>query len=326
MTPLPDMGESRSEKRTGVRSISARSMPPTSTPRRWATALTAAVAVAALVIAPAWLLAGGEGGKAGTDSTPVASGPIERTHVLLDAEGWQIDHVSGAERLTEVVFVQGSRSLEVSLRPAASHADYVEDRSLIDSPHVDEGEPVSLLGARARMWPYSDRDHTAIGDVDGPVFPEARGEGMDKTAFVALLADLEWADLATFNAALPPGLSGNTAVELNDAVLAHVDHLPLPPNWEYVRPDGPGDYQVLVSAVGSVACGWLDEWTEADQAGDEARRRAAVDAMAATGRWAERRMKAEGDYGAVVQSYADDIAAGRAPEGYVEGLGCPTGR
>ena len=177
-----------------------------------------------------------------------------------DRRGWRETHLAKLGKFQARIFLRARGEADadgdicvVSLRPAASHADYVEDRSLIDSPHVDEGEPVSLLGARARMWPYSDRDHTAIGDVDGPVFLEARGEGMDKTAFVALLADLEWADLATFNAALPPGLSGNTAVELNDAVLAHVDHLPLPPNWEYVRPDGPGDYQVLVSAVGSVA-------------------------------------------------------------------------
>lgn len=34
-------------------------------------------------------------------------------------------------------------------------------------------------------------------------------------------------------------------------------------------------------------------------------------------------MKAEGDYPEVIWQFADEVGAGRVPEGYQDGLGCP---
>jgi hypothetical protein len=64
--------------------------------------------------------------------------------------------------------------------------------------------------------------------------------------------------------------------------------------------------------TGAVACGWLDQWVTATDAGDEAAAQRAVDAMATSHHWAIlKEMGKTGEYNRVVWEYGDAIATGR---------------
>ena len=166
--------------------------------RRWVATLAAAAAAAALVAVPSWLLSRDD------DTVSVYAAPAAHVWVGLDAPGWNVTYISDPrDGGSEVEWANGEATLNVHLYPADLRDSYVKDRQRIDYPRVDRGAPVELLGQPARMWRYSARDRTTIGAVDGAVYPEVRGQGMDEATYVALLARLAWTDEAEFELTLP---------------------------------------------------------------------------------------------------------------------------
>lgn len=306
---------------------------PVRRPRRRGTLIavgTAAATVAALFAVPALLDSADEPAK---DSSSVAGQqtgeksdttaeqpPAAATGDRIVLPGWTVGYTSETDAERETEFVKGAHSVSVHQRAAKYYADYLEDRRHITTPPTD-GEPVSVLGKDARLWAYSADDHTAMAEVEGPWHVEVRGSGMDKTAFLALLEQLAYVSDADFKAALPTEFVTEDQQEI---VLEMMADMPLPPTWEYVRPDGPSRYQLGVSAAGSVACAWLDEWTDATAKGKPARAQRAVEALGTSREWAIlNEMNAEGDYPEVVWDYAERVQRGEVPEGYRQGLGCP---
>lgn len=306
---------------------------PVRRPRRRGTLIavgTAAATVAALFAVPALLDSADEPAK---DSSSVAGqqtgeksdttaeqSPAAATGDRIVLPGWSVGYTSETDAERETEFVKGAQSVSVHQRAAKYYADYLEDRRHITTPPTD-GEPVSVLGKDAQLWAYSADDHTAMAEVEGPWHVEVRGSGMDKTAFLALLEQLAYVSDADFKAALPTEFVTEDQQEI---VLEMMADMPLPPTWEYVRPDGPSRYQLGVSAAGSVACAWLDEWTDATTKGKPARAQRAVEALGTSREWAIlNEMNAEGDYPEVVWDYAERVQRGEVPEGYRQGLGCP---
>jgi len=204
---------------------------------------------------------------------------------------------------------------------AELRADYVADRQRLDYPEVDPGTPVQLAGADALMWPYSADDHTAIGVAAQGVYPEVRGAGMARAAYLDLLTQLRWTDQAGFEASLPE--SSVTGAERGDVVEQMLSDVPVPPDWEKPDSTETDRYQLGAAVAGSVACQWIAEFERATRSGDQAAASQAADAMATSRDWAIlREMDATGDYPEVLWELADEMAAGRVPEGWQGALGC----
>lgn len=286
--------------------------------RRWVAAVGAAAAAAALVAVPSWLLTRDEPAP----PPQVATVPTAREWVVLDAPGWSVDDVFvDDDGVNEVQYTNGSMSLQVNLRPADAYADYVEDRQQIDAPRVDEGTPVELLGKPARWWAYGGQDRTAIGEVDGRVFPEVRADGMGRQAYLDLLTRLSWTDTAGFEATLPAEFV--TSDESTEVVAAMLRGIPLAPGAAVPSSTEKDPYALGADVAAQVVCPWLGQFEQATRDGDTAAATQAQDALAGSRDWAFLKdMQAEGGYPDVVWEMTDQVAAGTVPEGYREGLGC----
>ncbi len=308
--------------------------------RRWMAPIAAAAAVAALVAAPTYLLARDGAGTAapadGGGTVPSPSSPSSATTsqdpattdevghewLVLDAAGWQVAYSSDTDGWREVQYEKGGQRLDISVVSAGLHDDYVKDRQRLDYPTVDPGAPIRLAGADALMWPYSATDHTAIGVAEHGVYPEVRGAGMDRAAYLDLVAQLHWTDQAGFETSLPE--ASVTGDERDDVVAQMLSDVPMPPDWENPGSSDTDRYQLGAAVVGSVACQWIGEFERATRAGDQAAASDAAEAMASSRDWAVlKEMDATGDYPDVVRQLADEMSAGQVPAGWREALGCP---
>ncbi|WP_244930304.1 hypothetical protein [Nocardioides sp. W7] len=296
--------------------------------RTWLVPVAAAAAVAALAAGAAWW--GGAGPGAGGSAQP--AGPVDPTveagWTVLDAPGWVASYAYVDSRGGEVIFEKGDASFDVSWQDAASYEEYVEDRRHITEPPAD-GVPVEVLGRPAQIWAYSARDHTVIREVQNGSWVEVRGSGMDEDAYLDLLGRLRQVDRATFEAALPPDFVDGTErdaeiEELLDGIRAHVDPL-LPPGSTRTgfSSEQNDPYQLGADVAGQLACEWITEFRLAVRAGDEARADLAAEAIATTRQWPVlREMAADGEYPQFIWGLADEVAAGRVPRNYTDGLGC----
>ena len=285
-------------------------------PRRWVATIAAAAAAAALVAVPSWLLSRSD------DAATSYAAPASHDWVALDAPGWDVTYVSDPlEGGSEVEWVNGEATLNVHLYPADLRATYVEDRQRIDYPRVDRGTRVELLGQPARMWRYSARDHTTIGAVDGAVYPEVRGQGMDEATYVGLLDRLEWTGEAEFELTRPEEFV--TSGEADATIAAMLRGIPLAPGAEVPSSGENDSYQLGADVARQVVCPWIAEFARAREAGDSLAVEDAQRALAGSRDWAFLdAMDAEGDYPEVVWEMSDDVNAGRVPRGYRQGLGC----
>ena len=153
---------------------------------------------------------------------------------------------------------------------ARYRATYVEDRQHINHPEVDPGTPVTLLGKDALLWPYSADDHTVIGAADGRVYPEVRGSGMGRKAFLALLDRLVWTDQAGFEAALPDSFVTSEEAGSDDRRHARkASRWPRAPRSDASDESDP--YQLGADVARQVVCPWIREYERAVGAGDERR-------------------------------------------------------
>jgi hypothetical protein len=294
--------------------------------RRLPTAFTVGIAAAAVLVAavgvPIWVA---QRSDDGTTQVPVQVQPPAGDLAVLDASGWEADHVSLSENEGEVSYTRGDQSLDVHWRPAKFYADYVEDRQHIDHPEKNEGERVALLGRDARLWAYGPRDHTVISEVQGDYFLEVRGSGMAKPDFLGLLEQLRVVDEAGFESSLPDEfvVGEERAAEVREILAAMGTELPPGYDGAPLTSNEPDPYHLGADLAGGMACAWLDEFATAKRSGDEARMEAAVAALQESKAWPIlREMDERGDYPEVVWDYADQAKDGRVPEGYREGLGC----
>lgn len=297
--------------------------------RRWLIPVAVAAAVALVVALGAWWGSGyGPGGDGRTAQVATAPAPETDYRAILDAPGWTVDGVYTDSHGGELSYVNGDLSFEISWYSADTYEGYVEDRRHITEPPAD-GEPVEVLGLGAQMWAYSDLNHTAIREPQAGHWLEARGDGMDEAAYVALLGQLRLVDEREFEAAMPAsyvdGSERDAAVQqILDGIGEYVDPL-IPPASQRVEfsSDQNDPYHLGADVAGAVACEWLADFEAAHRAGDQARMDRAAAVLATARDWPVLQdMEQGGDFAEVIYDYADQVAAGDVPRGYAEGLGC----
>jgi hypothetical protein len=299
---------------------------------RWPALSVAAVALAFLVAFATF-------GLFRNDDQPVfAASAIKvaeaNPRLLMTAQGWS---VARADEFTadqgEMAFSNGSDEVELFWLPSGQYQSYLRDRES-DS---NEQTAIAFLGRPATMYTETDTaagmgpSFDTIVSPEGKTFVEIRGDALgSEDAYRQLLDSFEHTDVNTWLSAMPPSV-----VQPSDRA-ATVDEMlkgiPLPPGFDAAplkRGDTVSDrYQLGVKVAGSVACDWLDRWTEGLAKGDQAEVQRAKDALATSHDWPIlQEMDKEGDYPEGIWDFAKDRLGGsgfgrNTTHNYNASLGC----
>lgn len=266
-----------------------------------------------------------------TDSSAYTdSGP----HLLLDAPGWVATRLDVIDDRTGEMTFEGPSNGTIDLlwRPAEQHDRWLGQvrEGTLDLP------PVEVTGIPAEVNGYSATDLTAIW-TDGTYSLTLRGFGgfEDASAFAELASSLRSATPQQWSDAIPE--STVPAPDRDRTAAEMLDGMPLPPGHdldEALAGDAQSRdrYQLGARVVASVACGWIEEWIDANARTDQGRIDAAVVALATAREWPILiEMQSSGAYPDVVYEYAEAIAGdgtvlgGRVlsvEESYADALGC----
>ena len=298
--------------------------PATRPPRRtrgWAIAVAAAAAVALVVAVPLWT-SRDDGAKTVPDPRYAGPGSTGERAVLA-VPGWSVEYVAENAEEGEIAYAAGAQRLDVMWRQADQYDDYLTDRERIgDSVEVD------LFGDPSPMWAYSDDDHTTIGPVNGNVYFEVRGEGMDEAAYRTLLGQLERVDPAGFEASLPPNIV--TPSEQDATIAEMLSDITVPDGFDpkSITVDGYNErYQVGAPVTGKVTCAWIRAYADAQAAGDQAGEAEAAAAMDGSRDWAVlQEMADQGDWSDAVRDTADLMVAGKPARQVTRSFDCGQGQ
>lgn len=246
--------------------------------RRWLVAAAAAAAITALLTLPLWI--GDDGGRTGSDVAIAPSAAGERA--VLDATGWRIVHLMDEGDGSELQYAKGRQRLDIFMLPAGDHDAAVDGRA----EELGEAEPVTVLGRPSKLWAYRAIDHTTISSPHGQHFFEVRGYGMSKAAYLALLRQLRQVDDAAFEEATAEYVVTPEEVPaMIDEALADVE---TPAGFDpgSIEVEGYSQRHTVVSAVAEeVNCGWVTQWSDAIDSGDDAAKQEAIDAMVGSKNW-----------------------------------------
>jgi hypothetical protein len=281
---------------------------------RWPALSVAAVALAFVVALTLGIFRHGDQPVFAASAIKVAEA---NPRLLMTASGWS---VTRADEFTtdegEMTFSNGTDELLVSWRPASQYESYLNDRQ-------GEGQTpteIAFLGRPATMFtdtgtaPGMGPSFDTLVSPEGKTFVEIRGDELgSEDAYRQLLDSFERTDVNTWLSALPAN-----AVKPADRS-ATVDEMlrgiPLPPGFD-TAPLKRGDtvldrYQLGARVAGSVACDWLDRWTEGLAKGDQAEVQQAKDALATSHDWPIlQEMDKQGDYPEGIWDFAKDRLGG----------------
>lgn len=297
-------------------------------PRRRVARLSVALAVVAAVAVAALI------GTRGSRPSPAYAAELVRLAnasplLLLDQPGWKVTYVNedstqdGEMRFTKTV---DGTATTVSLHwRSGALADWIRDRA----NSATATSKTQVLGATATVFADRPAGATSLWLYDGRVMEFTTQVG-DMQSLDELLAALKPVSTDTWIQALPPD-----AVPTSDraAVVAQMLHgIPLPPGFTAADVPGQGltnnRYQLGADVTGAVACTWLKQWSQARAAGDEAKVKQAIDAMATAPSWPIlQEMRSQGAYPEVLDDFAKAMPTGkwygRPLEGDADsGLGC----
>ena len=291
---------------------------------RWVAPIAAAAVVAGLAGGTLWWQQHRPDHDA-SGGVAAALGLPEGQAVVIDAPGWKVDSLGG----DGLVFSKGDANLEITSYDAKSYDDYVADREHIVDPPAP-GEPIQVLGRPAQMWAYSGTDHTAIREVEDGRWMEFRAQGLDRAAYLALLGQLRLTSEAEFDASLPDGYVTKderpAAADriLRDLVAVSGAGFPAGTSFRLADGESKDRYQFGAEVVAQYTCAWLETFENATTHQQPGRAGEAARVLGTSRDWPILvEMNPDGDYPEVVWEYADQVAAGKVPEGYREGLGGP---
>ena len=291
---------------------------------RLSVALTvvAAVAVAALI------------GTRGSSPSPAYAAELVRLAnasplLLLDEPAWKVTYVNedstqdGEMRFTKTA---GGAATTVSLNwRSGALADWIRDRA--DSSTATS--KTRVLGATATVFADRPAGATSLWVYDGRVMELTTQVG-DMQSLDELLTTLQPVSTEAWIAALPP--DAVPTADRTEVVAQMLRGIPLPPGFTPADVPGQGltnnRYQLGADVTGAVACTWLKQWSQARVAGDEAKVKQAIDAMATAPSWPIlQEMRSQGAYPAVLEDFAKAMPSGtwygRPLEGDADsGLGC----
>lgn len=256
-----------------------------------------------------------------TYSAMVLKAAEENPRLLIDQPGWKATTVYGfAEKTGTIAFSNGGRQLEMNWYPAAQYDGYHKDRL-----HVSKPEPVQVDGWPADLFRYSASDFAVMLRPRDGSFVELRtGGAWTRGEFDRVIADVVRVDARTWLAALPDEIV--TPERVTERATTMLVDVPLPPGFDTsaLNDLGTNDpYQFGAKVTSRIGCGWIAEWLRAKEAGDDAARQRAADALRSSHKWKVlHEMNDEGDWPEMFWETADKVAAGGPPAGYEESLGC----
>jgi hypothetical protein len=308
-------------------------------PRRLAV-LSAAVAAAAALIAVV-LSIGGPDGRAVNVETPASpAGNAETPEViprfLVTQQGWRIISVDEPSRdFAEVTFEDDAGHGLVLTRYSAAEGG---DREAQGRLGAQNSWTVTFAGHEATVFERSFSDGISLSAwwVDGDYGFELRSDSYtNPDDYRAVLATVTEVDEATWLAALPGDVvHPDDRTEVIESILAE---LPVPPDLDVealtanTRPTSTSD-QLQTDVTNAVICGWIQQWVDATDIGDNEARRQAVDAMATSHQWPPLVDKAGGPWTDYIWDVADamtaDVPLDAYPDipqgtGYQRHVGCP---
>lgn len=257
--------------------------------------------------------------------------------LLPDLPGWS---VMRADEFTinsgEMTFGNGSSEVELRWEPSSNYDDLVADRS--DPGSTDKVGQITIAGRSGILLRYlNTQNYITISEPASGHVLEIRGDLGSEAAYREFVGSLKPVDVGPWLDAMPASV-----VKLDDrdtTINEMLVGIPLPPNFNRSGLDDgvslSDRYQLAAKVTGAVACGWLDQWFTATDAGDAASARAAADAMQTSHDWPILlEMQPQGAWADAVWEWATAINGGpgvgtgagwAAPtrELAVSGLGCP---
>ncbi|MHA4947535.1 hypothetical protein ACX27O_09450 [Micromonospora sp. SD19] len=298
--------------------------------RRFAGVMTAAAVLVSIVPASMVLRGQGEddtvsplvsaGARAGAGFPPSAVEAAERSpRLLVDQTGWTVAALSEfSQDYGTVRFRRGARELEMNWYPASVYADR----------YANQRETGPGRSVRVDDWP-ADVFQSLSGDFtvllrprDDLVVEIKSSENWSRKDLDRVLAAIVRVDARTWLAVLPAEM----VVPVRERAAKVLADVPLPPGFDMAALEEIGvsdSYQFGVGVTSRVGCGWIEQWRRATASGDEEAARQAAEALRGSHGWRVLRdMDQAGDWPEVFWRYADEVAAGTSPTGYVEALGC----
>jgi hypothetical protein len=280
-------------------------------------ALVVLIAAALLVTG---VLSGGDGSHPSYAAAAVEVAEAN-PRLLVTAPGWRVTGAGEFEAdQGEMGFGDGSRQLELNWYPARLYRGYLRDRAQVSPPRRSR-----LLGRTTTTVEYRRGEYATILAPMGPVFLELRGDLGDLAAYESVLHSLRQVDVDTWLGAMP------ASVIQPDARAPVVDHMlrgvPYPPGFD---PSGLeaetavlDHYDLGVRVADAVACGWVESYLAARDAGDADAERRAVAAMSSSHRWPllrqmEREVK--GGWAHNIWTVAGWLRAGHLHQDFGEGV------
>jgi hypothetical protein len=301
---------------------------------RWTKRRALPIAVPSLAaVAAAVVVAVTMAGQGGETAWAAALVRVADTapRLLVDAPGWQVTRADEFNiDLGEMTFAYGERELELRWQPVDQHEAAVDKRIA----EADLSTTAPVAGARARVFRYAGSNRFTALWVRGRYSIEVFGNAPDLETFKGELATVHEVDVDSWLSAMPTSVvKPASRADVAQQMLADI---PQPAGFDAAAL-GSGDalrdrYQLGAQLTGAVGCAWIGQWVAAREAGDNAKVRQAIGAMATSHRWSILlEMKKDGAYPEVLWQYADamatnaPLAAGKpvtVEESYRDALGC----
>jgi hypothetical protein len=258
----------------------------------------------------------------GTPAKTIYEPVADSTRLVIDEPGWKATTVYGfaTEGYGQVTYTKGALQLEFDWYPAAQYDSYYADRLDVSAP-----QSVQVDKWQSDLFRYSASDFAIMLRPRNGSFVEMRTSGTwTRAGFDDVVSHIKRIDGKTWLAGLPPEIV--TPANAAKAAAKLLADVPLPPGFDVHTLNNLGiddPYQFAADVTGKIGCGWIAEWERAKRAGDKTAVARATEAMRGSHQWkALNQIKDAGGWSQVFWEYADDVVAGKAPNGYVSGLGC----
>jgi hypothetical protein len=252
----------------------------------------------AAVIALLVLLGGGsvESVKNGGHPT-YAAAAVEvaeaNPRLLVTESGWEIIHAHSFEVDSGILeyryrndpaYGVHANSLHLSWHPARRYRSSLREHRPGRTVRTS-----TVLGRRAITFHDHRRggsDFFTVLPPQGKVFVEIEAR-LGASDYAAVLQSLRAVSVDRWLSAMPPEVV--QPASRSALIAAMLEGVPLPPGFKTVPLEAENHfidrYQFGQAVAGAVACGWLESWSAATRAGDEATARQAVEGMAGARRW-----------------------------------------
>lgn len=231
--------------------------------------------------------------------------------LLVTLPGWSIAHARSFEvdsgSLTykkeghPLYGPNGGRQLDLAWYPADAYRDRLREIGHACC-HVRGPMASTLLGQRATTFAYPGQhpNFTTVLSPQGKVFVEIGGSFGSRQEYETLLHSLRSVGVEAWLGAMPAEVLRPAA--RSAAIDQMLQGVPRPPGFDAsalhfrAMPGSPGSslqsesaltdrFMLAKSLTGAVACGWLQHWLSATQAGDGGAARQAVAAMTTARHW-----------------------------------------